>query len=271
VTTSLSHGRAVWERRLDRAAQLAERNPWANEVLTFYSRILKFQRKVYEKAQFDGSASLGGEAGLQGAINFDAAAESIPELIAVVQKNGPSKLAEQARLLLDSSRGQLREMLERCLAGSFLPGDGSSFFARVALQPQAERLSHAVEFSAQRAAGNKCPICESDPQVAVIRPEGDGGKRSLICSFCQWEWEFRRILCPACGEVNHEKLPRYTAEGIAVVRVEACDTCKSYLKSVDLTVNGLAVPEVDEIATAPLDLWAVEHGYRKTALNIMGF
>jgi formate dehydrogenase maturation protein FdhE len=28
---------------------------------------------------------------------------------------------------------------------------------------------------------------------------------------------------------------------------------------------------VDEIATAPLDLWAVEHGYRKIQPNLMGF
>ncbi len=85
------------------------------------------------------------------------------------------------------------------------------------------------------------------------------------------EWEFRRILCPACGEEDHEKLPRYTAEGISAVRVEACDTCNRYLKSVDLTVDGHAVPVVDEIATAPLDLWAAEHDYRKIQLNLVGF
>ena len=39
--------------------------------------------------------------------------------------------------------------------------------------------------------------------------------------------------------------------------VEACDSCHCYLKSVDLTVNGLAVPVVDELATAAaLDVWA---------------
>jgi formate dehydrogenase maturation protein FdhE len=39
---------------------------------------------------------------------------------------------------------------------------------------------------------------------------------------------------------------------------------------VDLTINGLAVPLVDEIAAAALDLWAVEHGYQKIELNLMG-
>jgi formate dehydrogenase maturation protein FdhE len=53
--------------------------------------------------------------------------------------------------------------------------------------------------------------------------------------------------------------------------VEACDTCKTYLKSVDLTVEGRAVPEVDEVATAPLDLWAAERDYHKILPNVMGF
>jgi len=116
-----------------------------------------------------------------------------------------------------------------------------------------------------------CPVCGSKPQVAVLRPEGDGGKRFLVCSFCLTEWEFRRILCPICGEEDYQKLPRYSAEDLVAVRVEACDTCKYYLKSVDMTVDGLAVPLVDEIATAPLDLWAAEHGYTKVTLNLMGF
>jgi formate dehydrogenase maturation protein FdhE len=42
------------------------------------------------------------------------------------------------------------------------------------------------------------------------------------------------------------------------------------MKSVDLTVNGLAIPLVDEIAAAPLDLWAAEQGYQKIELNLMG-
>ena len=115
----------------------------------------------------------------------------------------------------------------------------------------------------------RCAV--SKPQVAVLRPEGDGGKRFLVCSFCLTEWEFRRILCPICGEEDHTKLPRFAAEGVAAVRVEACDACKHYLKEIDMTVDGLAVPLVDEIATAPLDLWAAEHGYAKISRNLMGF
>jgi FdhE protein len=104
----------------------------------------------------------------------------------------------------------------------------------------------------------------------VLRPEGDGAKRFLICALCSTEWAFRRILCPACGEEAVEKLAVYTAAEFNHVRVEGCDTCQHYIKTVDLTKNGLAVPAVDELATIPLNLWAQEHGYVKLKTNLLG-
>ena len=44
----------------------------------------------------------------------------------------------------------------------------------------------------------------------------------------------------------------------------------TYIKSIDLTKNGRAEPLVDELASAPLDLWAREHGYAKLHSNVMG-
>ena len=38
----------------------------------------------------------------------------------------------------------------------------------------------------------------------------------------------------------------------------------------DLTKSGIAVPLVDEVATAALDLWARDHGYTKVELNLVG-
>jgi len=54
------------------------------------------------------------------------------------------------------------------------------------------------------------------------------------------------------------------------MRVEACDACHTYIKSVDLTKNGLANPPVDELAAIPLDLWAQERGYAKLRPNLLG-
>ncbi|HUK91878.1 MAG TPA: formate dehydrogenase accessory protein FdhE, partial [Blastocatellia bacterium] len=115
-----------------------------------------------------------------------------------------------------------------------------------------------------------CPACGGLPQLTVLRPEGEGASRWLMCAFCLREWPFRRIICPGCGEEDKEKLPRYSAEECDYVHVEACETCKRYLKAVDMTVNGLAVPLIDEVALAVLDIWAGEHGYSKVIRNLIG-
>jgi FdhE protein len=264
--------RTPWTTRIERAAELAERNPWAAEPLLFYKRILQFQMGVSDRSQGRNDSTQAPAANLRQAIDLDEAARELPKLVLLVQMHGPAKLAEDANLLRDADPATVRGRLKRFLAEPDPSHDNiSSFFARILLEPQAERLAQARVPPQAGVAGNRCPHCDSQPQLAAIRPEGDGGKRMLLCSLCQSEWDFRRILCPACGETNHEKLPRYTAEGIPAVRVESCDTCKSYLKSVDMTIDGRAVPVVDEIATAPLDLWAAEHDYRKIQLNLMGF
>jgi formate dehydrogenase accessory protein FdhE len=144
-------------------------------------------------------------------------------------------------------------------------GEAEQFFWRVVKQPYAERHRKPGE-----ATGSTCPSCGSKPVVGVLRGEGDGAKRALICSLCGSEWPYRRLICANCGEENKNKLPVYTAAQIDYVRVEACDTCHTYLKSVDLTKDGFAVPVVDEIATVALNLWADENGYTKIETNVLG-
>ena len=144
-------------------------------------------------------------------------------------------------------------------------GEAEEFFWRIVKQPYAEHFRKSGE-----AAGSTCPSCGSKPVVGVLRGEGDGAKRALICSLCASEWPYRRLICANCGEENKNKLPVYTAAQIDYVRVEACDTCHTYLKSVDLTKDGFAVPVVDEIATVALNLWADENGYTKIETNVLG-
>jgi FdhE protein len=105
--------------------------------------------------------------------------------------------------------------------------------------------------------------------VGVLRPEGEGAKRSLVCSFCRTEWDYVRIACPVCDERREDKLCVYTAPKFDTVRVEACDTCRAYIITVDLTRSGLAVPEVDALAAIPLTLWADETGYQKVTRSVL--
>jgi formate dehydrogenase maturation protein FdhE len=83
-------------------------------------------------------------------------------------------------------------------------------------------------------------------------------------------WPFRRVVCANCGEENPANIGYYHAPEYDHVRIEACEICKHYIKAVDLTRYGLAVPLVDEVAAAALDLWVRERGYIKIELNLLG-
>src|SRR5260221_9168215 len=94
------------------------------------------------------------------------------------------------------------------------------FFARAFLQPYAAGIRSRSNMRWSGPTPYQCPFCKRKPGLGVLRPLGDGGQRSLVCSFCLAEWEFRRIVCPGCGEENHAKLPVYTAEELKHVRVK---------------------------------------------------
>ncbi len=55
------------------------------------------------------------------------------------------------------------------------------------------------------------------------------------------------------------------------LRIEACASCERYLLDIDLGRDPQAVPDVDELAALPLDLYAAEHGLSKITPNLMGF
>jgi FdhE protein len=219
-----------WQRRIERAAELETRYPATAALLRFYG----------ELAQFQSDPRIGPN--LQ---------EHLPALLDLVRRKGTSGLAAPAA----------DDILSR-------PDDPvNAFFVRAIKQPYFERqaLENWVDTKTVQAT---CPFCFEKPVVAILRPEGDGGRRTLQCGLCFTEWEFRRLLCPCCGEEDREKLPVYTAPEFSHIRVEACDTCRHYIKSVDTTRDGRAVPEVDEIAALPLDCWAVDHDYEKLAPSL---
>jgi FdhE protein len=124
----------------------------------------------------------------------------------------------------------------------------------------------------ERAEG-RCPFCGGRPQVSLLRtrePSADGGGRELLCATCLNVWPFGRVLCANCGEQRPALLGYFHTPEYDHMRVEACDACEHYVKGVDLTRLGLAVPLVDEVAAAPLDVWAHERGYTKVELNLVG-
>jgi FdhE protein len=262
-----------WQQRIRRAEQLSEQHPFAAEILAFYLHVAGFQQNLWQRLRsVPASASRGQTVVLlSGQPELPELLNSFPQFFSLVEEKAPASFAQTARELRNSPTTDWSELLNRSWSANDAPPVApEDFLAFAFLQPYAELVRSRVPLHLEGYTHPLCPFCNRKPVVGILRQQGDGGRRRLLCGFCLTEWDFRRIVCPGCGEENNAKLPVYTAESFPHVRVECCETCQTYIKSIDLTKNGLAVPLVDELASLPLDLWAQEHGYEKLHPNLFG-
>ncbi len=273
-----------WDSRLKRAETLIESYSFAQNPLSFYREVLRFQKGFY--------TSLSQEAGSgvyedrsdpfqADSINLKSSllATSFPSFLSLIKRVGSQELSQVAdRFLTASGQDEWEKLLESYWAGNLDPQDFQEgpvllFFPKAFLQPYAELLADkhpqespkdGEEWKVAQGSEAGCPHCGRVPQFGILRTEGEGASRSLLCCLCATEWRYKRVYCPSCGQEDFSKLSDHRASDFPHVRVEACEQCGIYMKSIDLTVDGRAVPVVDEVATLPLDAWAVEQGTAKS-------
>jgi len=267
--------------------------PFAAEGLRFYSRVAAFQKDMYGEIQrsLGSSPKIAADRPLREELDFFLLLPRFSSFLAVVGQSAPAPLAKASTSLLQRGPAGWQRAIEvfwhsddamadssgmngghgQAAIGDATDGDvAERLIPWMFLQPYAEFLADHRETLVLDGTPFTCPLCGAKPITGVLRSEGDGAKKSLICMLCAHEWAFRRIYCPACGEEREPQMAFYSAPEIPHVRVDVCDTCHTYLKSIDLTKTGLAVPVVDELATIPPDLWAREHGYEKLQINVIG-
>ena len=281
--------RAKWDRRISRANELTSSYPFAAEGLRFYAQLATFQKDLYEEIDtaLTHSPKISSNRSLRDNLDLFLLLPRFAAFLSAVEHVAPVPLAEAAGRLAQSGTAGWQQAIENfwyrdselvSASDDIEPGQASvgdthfldHLLAWIFLQPYAEYLADHREIEIVDGTPSTCPLCGCKPIVGVLRSEGDGAKKSLVCMLCAHEWTFRRIYCPACGEEREPQMAYYSAPEIVHVRVDVCDTCHTYLKTIDLTKTGLAVAVVDELATIPLDLWAREHGYQKLQINLLG-
>lgn len=257
--------RESWNTRITRAEHLAAAAGPEAPLLAFYATVLRLQAELYEHIRAHHPSGM-----LQN--DLPILRPRVPRVLEAIADSGPQALASRARRLLASGEPAIDEML---LSFWRAPSD-REFFAKTLLQPYARCLADAGIAPHDRTLSHdprRCPFCGGAPQLSILASvdfAADGGARQLQCATCLGTWPYRRVLCASCGEEDERKLAYYQSPAFDHLRVEACDTCRRYLKAVDRTRLGLAVPLVDEVAGAALDIWAREHGYDKIELNVVG-
>jgi FdhE protein len=253
-----------WTRRRRRARQLVAAHPFAAEMLTLYQALLNVQELVFRGALVD-------QPRLPELEQY-VAERVLPTIVAATQASGPLPLAgASARFAGAADAGS---MVGRWLRDEAQP-PAERYLARAAAGPVLEALdTDALAGLRAGGDGRRCPRCAGSPQLSYVEDSGDPlvtAPRWLLCTRCAGTWIHERMSCPGCGETSSARLPIYAeSERLAHLRADGCERCRRYLITVDLRRAPEAVPEVDELAALPLDLYVQGRGFAKIAPNLMG-
>ena len=219
---------------------MAGARPEARAALAFYAELAAWQQSL--------------------AHSHDTAASALTAYLEWLQRNAPPPIAE-ASLGIESSATPWESLLEK--------------------YPDAGDDAHAfiVEGLLQAFPIDPCPFCSgppspglrgpSPPVVSVLRDAAHGSRRSNVCGVCLNESPAPRLGCLSCGETDVDKLPVFRTEATDPARIDACDSCHGYVKTIDLTRDALACLIADDLASVSLDLWAREQGYQRVRPNLL--
>ncbi len=114
------------------------------------------------------------------------------------------------------------------------------------------RLSDHLDLEDAPFDKGYCPICGNPPKLSSLEKDG---ARFLFCGFCWHKWRVKRIYCPFCENTTSAKLNYLYAEDEEEYRVDGCDNCKKYLKTIDTRkLDRPFYPRLEEVATLHLDM-----------------
>ncbi|ADU61191.1 MAG: formate dehydrogenase accessory protein FdhE [Pseudodesulfovibrio sp.] len=141
-------------------------------------------------------------------------------------------------------------------------------------------LGPSIEAAAEQLVGKlpptktpqvgSCPICGSLPLISLLKEKE--GFRHASCSFCRHDYRIRRIACPVCGEEDQKKLTFFTVDEEPGFRVDVCESCKTYIKTIDFrALDRIPLPVFDDLDSLALDYVAAGQGYRRATLSAWGF
>ena len=286
-------------RRLDKKlGQLRQKSYISAELIDLLDKVAHLQLTARPEARFtlpaDGELAPP-EAVMQGVPlvgreNFphdaDQAERLLTELIDLLKKSGgplgdAATVIEKAIASGELSASELFEKFMKDDHAFFAPwaermNDAPktlSFLAFAALSPSLEAAADALKDKLPEMkvpAVGTCPLCGSLPLISAL--EEKEGYRHATCSFCRHHYRIKRIACPVCGEEDQKKLTFFTVDEEPGFRVDVCETCKTYIKTIDFRqLDRIAVPVLDDLDSLALDYVAAGQGYKRATLSAWGF
>lgn len=130
-------------------------------------------------------------------------------------------------------------------------------------QPAQRALKAIVDAGIDQRRFMSCPVCGCEPAVARVAGGAatKGRQRTLWCGQCGAVWEFERVRCVRCGTRNQGHLHYHSIEGDDAHRIQSCDECGGYIRSVFEEDELQLAPfsfEVEDVVMARLDAIAAD-------------
>ena len=144
----------------------------------------------------------------------------------------------------------------------------ATLIASLALRPFLEKAAQrAIKAIADAGIDQRrfttCPVCGCEPAVARVAGGAatKGRQRTLWCGQCGASWEFERVRCTRCGTRNQGHLHYHSIEGDDAHRIQSCDECGGYIRTVfgedELQLAPFSF-EVEDVVMARLDAIAAD-------------
>jgi FdhE protein len=273
-----------------RIEQLKKKRPGYGEILDFYQNVkeaqdkakaslridpIKLKREWKELLTQEGFSLVRKE-------DFPLDIESsvkILETLCQIGKNANPHMAEQVGKIgetLDNKKIDLNKLLKKGVKEQGIDQIADelgldkkvfSFFIQSSIKPSIEAGMEQLrsELDPETWLKGHCPVCGSLPSLSLLKEEV--GKRYLLCSFCGYQWRIDRIFCPFCNNKDQEALHYLLAEGEEAYRIDLCEKCHQYIKTIDY--RKLEEPDIvlEDLATLHLDILATQKGYKRPAAN----
>ena len=264
---------------LRRVKDLKVRFPEAEDILRFTECILEYQNSVLERigepdldlSNAETRIKKGKPALKLKGKDLKPYLPYLKDLLDKASSCGTREIEEGASYLRDLEEEEVLSLVDYFLENQ-MADDVSRMMFCAWIQPIVYRISEKVTFNRDSWLKNFCPVCGFKPSVSFLMDSEEGeGVRFLRCSLCLTDWVYVRTMCVNCGNNEDDKIDYFVEKDIDYIHLQVCRRCEHYIKVVDLRKDGLAVPDLEDIATVTLDLWASERGYMKIEKNLFGY
>ncbi len=274
------------EKLKKRIQQLEKKRPGYKEILDFYQKVWEEQEKIkvslklqpiHIKKEWRELLTKEGFPILERKdfpIAIEASMTLFESLCQIGKDANPHMAKEVTKIeeILDQNRVDLKELW----VGGVKEGRGEeiahqfgldkkvfSFFIQEAMRPSIEAAVENLrgKLETENWLRGYCPICGSLPYLSFLKEEV--GKRYLLCSFCRYQWRVERLSCPFCNNKEQEFLHYLYAEGEETCRIDLCDKCHQYIKTIDLRRIEDSDLVLEDLATLHLDMLASQKGYKR--------